>query len=798
MAVGKNSKVSKKGGKKKTVDPFSRKEWYDVRAPAMFTERDVGKTLVNRTQGTRIASDFLKGRVYEVSLSDLTKSEIDYRKFRLICEEVKGRHCLTNFHGMTFTRDKLCSIIKKWHTLIEAQHTVKTADGYVLRLFVIGFTKRSPNQVKKTSYAQSSKVRQIRAKMLEFQPTMTGKERRESTSSSGTSDSSSDEETVETKPSDDNVLNKYTMAGEVANTVLKEVLAKVKEGAVVGELCDHGDRRIVELTEKLFNKVKVGNKTVKVQKGIAMPTCISVDNVVCHFSPLKSEEPVVLKAGQVVKVDLGAHLDGFVGLAAHTVVVGADNKENKVTGKKADVIVAAHQCLEAALRQLHPSRNQNSLDITDAIAKITKSYGVTAVQDMVSHQLDRYKITGDKQITQNPSDEQRPKLEKHTFENYDVFTIDVLISTGDGKAKLGDQRTTVFKKADDAVYSLKMKASRLFFSEVSKRFQNLPFSLRMFEKETAAKMGLLECTNHGLITPYNVMVEKEGDLVAHFKATALILPNGVLKTAGLPFESDVYQTDAKVEDEFLAGLLKEQLKPKKKKKPAAGGDEKKPAADAPKAEEKPAATKPSPKKDRGRVYEVSLSDLTKSEIDYRKFRLICEEVKGRHCLTNFHGMTFTRDKLCSIIKKWHTLIEAQHTVKTADGYVLRLFVIGFTKRSPNQVKKTSYAQSSKVRQIRAKMVDIIQKEVSQSDLRDVVTKLIPDSIGKDIEKACSNLYPLSDVYIRKVKVVKKPRFDLAKLLELHGELGSGGGGAGLAGAKAANPDVYEPPIQESV
>ncbi|KAI6220046.1 40S ribosomal protein S3a [Aphelenchoides fujianensis] len=201
---------------------------------------------------------------------------------------------------------------------------------------------------------------------------------------------------------------------------------------------------------------------------------------------------------------------------------------------------------------------------------------------------------------------------------------------------------------------------------------------------------------------------------------------------------------------------------------------------------------------KGRVYEVSLSDLTKSEIDYRKFRLICEEVKGRNCLTNFNGMTFTRDKLSSIVKKWHTLIEAQHTVKTADGYVLRLFVIGFTKRSPNQVKKTSYAQSSKVRQIRAKMVEIIQKEVSQSDLRDVVTKLIPDSIGKDIEKACSNLYPLSDVYIRKVKVVKKPRFDLAKLLELHGELGSGGGGAGLAGAKAANPDVYEPPIQESV
>jgi small subunit ribosomal protein S3Ae len=58
------------------------------------------------------------------------------------------------------------------------------------------------------------------------------------------------------------------------------------------------------------------------------------------------------------------------------------------------------------------------------------------------------------------------------------------------------------------------------------------------------------------------------------------------------------------------------------------------------------------------------------------------------------------------------LIEANTTVKTTDGYFLRVFVIGFTKRSPNQIKKTTYAQSSKVRLIRAKMVDIIQKEVN--------------------------------------------------------------------------------------
>jgi len=201
---------------------------------------------------------------------------------------------------------------------------------------------------------------------------------------------------------------------------------------------------------------------------------------------------------------------------------------------------------------------------------------------------------------------------------------------------------------------------------------------------------------------------------------------------------------------------------------------------------------------KGRVFEVSLGDLNKSEFDFRKFRLICEDVQGKTCLTNFHGMKFTRDKLCSIIKKWHTLIEANVAVKTTDGYLLRLFCIGFTKRNQHQVKKTSYAQSSRVRQIRTKMVEIIQQEVSSSDLREVVNKLIPDSIGKDIEKACSYYYPLQDVYIRKVKILKKPKFELVKLLEMHGEGAGGGATITSDGVVLDRPDAYEPPVQETV
>merc|ERR1711931_51152 len=202
---------------------------------------------------------------------------------------------------------------------------------------------------------------------------------------------------------------------------------------------------------------------------------------------------------------------------------------------------------------------------------------------------------------------------------------------------------------------------------------------------------------------------------------------------------------------------------------------------------------------KGRVFEVSLADLQNDEIAFRKMRLIAEEVQGKNVLTNFHGMDLTRDKLCSMVKKWQTLIQAHVDVRTTDGYLLRMFCIGFTKKKPNQSKKTCYAQHTKVRAIRKKMIEVMTREVSANDLKDVVNKLIPGSIGRDIEKVCQGIFPLADVFIRKVKILKKPKFDVGKLLELHGEGGSTSTTKTTdTGEVITRPEGYEPPVQESV
>ncbi|KAL0244264.1 hypothetical protein GEMRC1_008349 [Eukaryota sp. GEM-RC1] len=169
---------------------------------------------------------------------------------------------------------------------------------------------------------------------------------------------------------------------------------------------------------------------------------------------------------------------------------------------------------------------------------------------------------------------------------------------------------------------------------------------------------------------------------------------------------------------------------------------------------------------KGRVVQAFVADLNTNDDQFRKIKLRIEDVSGKLCLTNFHGMDFTTDRLRSLIKKWQTLIEAHIDVRTTDGYLLRLFCIGFTTRQKEQVKKTCYAQSSQIRRIRAKMFAIMKKEAT-TDLKTFVSKLLSEKIGNEIAKACHNIYPLRDVYIRKVKVVRAPKFDAARLMELH-------------------------------
>merc|ERR1711970_104162 len=360
---------------------------------------------------------------------------------------------------------------------------------------------------------------------------------------------------------DDLVVTKYKMAAEIVNRVLKETVALIKAGASVRETCMHGDSRLVEETSKAFKKDK------KLTKGIAFPTCISVNNCICHFSPLTTEPDVTLADVDMVKIDMGAHIDGFIAVVAHTVVVGA-SVDNPVTGCKADALMAAHLASEVALRLVKPGNE--TYEVTETVSKVGEAFDCKPVEGMLSHQLEQNRIDGEKTIIQNPSEAQRKEHDKFEFALHEVYAVDVLISSGDGQGREKDAKITVYKKTEDT-YMLKMKTSREFYSKVSKQFGTMPFNLRSMEEEKKARMGVVECVTHKLIEPFQVLFDKEGAYVAQYKFTVLLMPNGPHKITGLPFDEALCKSEKSIEDAEIQKLLKTSANPKaaKKKKKAA-------------------------------------------------------------------------------------------------------------------------------------------------------------------------------------------------------------------------------------
>jgi methionine aminopeptidase len=164
-------------------------------------------------------------------------------------------------------------------------------------------------------------------------------------------------------------------------------------------------------------------------------------------------------------------------------------------------------------------------------------------------------------------EEGEARVEECTFEANEVYAVDVAMSTGEGKAREHDTRTTVFKRNVDKNYNLKMKASRAMFSEISKKFPTLPFTLRGLEDERQAKLGLRECVQHELLTPYAVLHERPGDFVAHFKFTVLLLPGGTSKITGMDLPEGVFvSAEDKVLPAEIQAVLDEESKKKKKSK----------------------------------------------------------------------------------------------------------------------------------------------------------------------------------------------------------------------------------------
>lgn len=324
-------------------------------------------------------------------------------------------------------------------------------------------------------------------------------------------------------------LNKYKMAGKIASKVLDELVNVCKPGTTVYQMCTLGDKMIMEEVNKVYKDT---------YKGIAFPTCVSVNNV-CGFNVPKSETGQALKNGDLVKIELGVHIDGYPALLCYTVLVGSVKKDDR----RMDALNAMSDASKEILNIMKPGKT--NFDVVKIMEKYAKKYNCNLptinenihAPGVMSYQISRYVVDGyndddDEFIHQlilcKHNDNYDFEMRETEFEQDEVYAIDILYSTGTGKLNITGAESLVYKRLQDKKHSLKMKASRATLSTFGRnRFpmsQGSKFDVRW-------KLGLKECINNGLVESYPPIGEKEGVYTARAKFTVVVRDKPVLVVA---------------------------------------------------------------------------------------------------------------------------------------------------------------------------------------------------------------------------------------------------------------------------
>jgi len=352
-------------------------------------------------------------------------------------------------------------------------------------------------------------------------------------------------------------------AGKIADEGLKYVISLCTPGTKIYEIIQKGDKFIREQLEKCFTKKKF-------MKSIAYPISIALNEVCGNYNPIEGEETKVpheyltLSEGDVVKIDLGVQIEGLPALVSHTLVCSSKNEP--VTGKKADIILATYYAIQVALRMMNTNSSNN--DITAMIAKVATSFKVNQVEGVLSHRMKRDIIDGPETIINKTTFDQ--KVDTRKFVPGDIFGLDVIFSTGEGIPKETQMRNTIYKRALETTYKLKSEASRKLLSIIEKNFYTFPFSLSSFDHQETihltkdvgnlknlAKLGVVECVQHELLHMYPILAEKKGDLVAQFKYTVAVKESGPYLVSGFSIDTSKYVSEHKITDEEVIKVLSE-------------------------------------------------------------------------------------------------------------------------------------------------------------------------------------------------------------------------------------------------
>ena len=293
------------------------------------------------------------------------------------------------------------------------------------------------------------------------------------------------------------VFDDYFRAGKIAGEVRENVRNTEWTGKTVYEICEHVESEIIKRGAKC-----------------AFPVNTSINEVAAHYTA-EPNDPLTIKNDDLVKIDLGAQINGYI---ADTAVTVCYNPEFD------NLVQAAELSLSNAMSMIKVG--VKSSDVGRTIEKTIKQMGFLPIANLSGHSLDQYTIHAGKSVPNIWS------IGSFTFNENQAFACEPFVTTGDGLGFVHEGKIkNIF--ALSSRKKTKDKEADKMLDYIWQNFNLLPFALRWLTNEWEEKeaRNLLEVlVKKKAVHAYPVLVEGNGQRVTQAEHTFIPNETGVTIT----------------------------------------------------------------------------------------------------------------------------------------------------------------------------------------------------------------------------------------------------------------------------
>ena len=288
----------------------------------------------------------------------------------------------------------------------------------------------------------------------------------------------------------------WVIAGRIIARVAKKIQGIVKPG-----------KTLLEIAEEIEREIK------KQGAELAFPVNLSMNEIAAHYTPSPLDK-TKLETNSLIKIDMGANVNGALSDMAITIVFGTLSK------KVRELIKATQDALYKAIDMIKDG--VRVIEVSKQIWKTAHEYGFGVLVDLGGHNLKRWILHGGITIPNAPSRDfiNRRKLRKGMVVAIEPFLVN--------NSKDSETEALPYEQIFSIIPSTKIKESK-FLEFIWRRYRTLPFALRWLAKKestfTKVEKLVKYYLNQGHIVGYPALKDVKGNLVVQFEHTVYVKDN---------------------------------------------------------------------------------------------------------------------------------------------------------------------------------------------------------------------------------------------------------------------------------